>query len=456
MALPETLSAIRELIQGSSSLEWQADDRLALTVIDGSIPFSLISRLESGEVYAEFESPEIQQQINSNQTGFVPSNSRVTLRVPRAHGRLIVTSGLARLMAIPGYLTREPAGYVFCGHGISWFSHLQGEALTSASATVQHYHEAIRLWVILEARADHVGDDDQLLYFGVSRRTEILPQFAIDDLPTEIASGEVAAFVENADGHETRIEIFKSVLSEFLRDQSSQNAFRWLLRGSQLFARRLKEGLAIYLAEHSPEKLAEEAKVAAMEFSEKLEKIIAALESKSLAIPAALLLAATQAKQGVGFSVLNTLIFISSATFGLTMTLVHWSQLALLRVLGETISVKRRELENKGLAVDNPLLSESFEGLRKRRAAAVCGSWAMFVFSLIPLIAVAFVIREVPSPSVASNKSADVDASVPSVSSPFDLRPVNLLTNDAAVHAPADGHPPHDAHGTDATQRSQH
>jgi hypothetical protein len=180
------------------------------------------------------------------------------------------------------------------------------------------------LWNILQDHAE-VEVENSLLFFGI-RRTEIAPGFTLDDLKEEIAAEAVRTFIQDTEGKKTRQTIFSSVLSEFLRDQKPGNAFPYLLRNSDMFDRRLKEGLAIYLAEHSPEKLAEQAREEALGFSEKLEKIIGGLETKSLSIPAAVLLAVKEVGPGAGWTVINIIIAASAVTYGITMWAVDHSQ----------------------------------------------------------------------------------------------------------------------------------
>jgi hypothetical protein len=179
-------------------------------------------------------------------------------------------------------------------------------------------------------------------------------------------------------------------LSEFLQDQSCDRAFAYILRQSPLFARRLKEGLAIYLSEHSPEKLAEEAEAKYMELAEKLENIVGGMEAKSLTIPAAILLAVREADFGERFTTLNVIILISTALYSLTMIVVFISQKAILKWLKATLSKTNAKLRDKGLDDRNPILSESFVKLEERRIHSEWCSRFMVGFSFVPLVAVIY------------------------------------------------------------------
>lgn len=390
MSASETITALRQLWDSSSAPEWTGSDQLRLKVAVRPVPFALLRKLSAGDVHASLTSDGLQLSLDSGAEGQVPIDEQIQLRVPRILGHLIVASGLKDLLGIAGAQTSEPAAYVLCGKDApdGWFSHVSGGTLEDPTQAIQRYHQAVRLWGVLTNQAQHTDTTTgALLFFGL-RRTEIVPGFGLDDLSDEIATAEIERFVGDTDRQKTRAEIFTAVLSEFLRDQKPEAAFRWVLRGSKLFARRLKEGLSIYLAEHSPEKLAEKARDAALGLSEKLEKIIGGLEAKSLSVPAAVLLAVKEVQQGAGWTLLNGIIVVSALSYAGTMTLVHRSQVALLNQVDVNLRSTKKELVDKGLDANNPVLTGAFRSLETRRLGAWRGSWLMCIFSWVPAVCV--------------------------------------------------------------------
>lgn len=390
MSASETITALRQLWDSSSVPEWTGTDQLRLKVAVLPVPFALLRNLSVGDVHASLASDSLQLSLDSGAEGQVPVGEQVRLRVPRILGHLVVASGLKDLLGIAGAQTSEPVAYVLCGKDApdGWFSHVSGGPLENPTQAIQQYHQAVRLWGVLTNQAQHTDmTTGALLFFGL-RRTEIVPGFELDDLSDEIAIAEIERFVGDTDRQKTRAEIFSAVLSEFLRDQKSEAAFRWVLRGSKLFARRLKEGLAIYLAEHSPEKLAEKARDAALGLSEKLEKIISGLEAKSLSVPAAVLLAVKEVEQGAGWTLLNGIIVVSALSYAATMTLVHRSQVALLNQVSVNLQSTKKELTDKGLDAKNPVLTGAFASLETRCLGAWRGSWLMCIFSWVPIVCV--------------------------------------------------------------------
>jgi hypothetical protein len=390
MPVVEAIAAFRQLLESCSQPKWTEADNIQLTVTGPPVSLTLLRNVQDADLFPSIEKEALQRAFDEGREDQVPGGEIINVRVPRTVNRLAVARDLKDLLSIPDAVVSEPGAYVFwdvnARNGV--FSHIRGEDLDGASAEVHHYHEALRFWEILQNRAEHTDiSNGALLFFGI-RRTQITPGFGLEDITAAIAIQEIEDFVDNVDRQETRREIFASVLSEFLRDQNPANAFPRLLRESETFARRLKEGMAIYLAEHSPEKLAEEARVAGFELSEKLENLIASLEVKSLSIPVAILLAVKEVDQGAGITALNAVIAASALGYGLTMTFVHESQKTLLELLKTTILSTKKELKDKGLDEANPILREAFGSLEKRRANASRGSWTMCIFSWAPLVCV--------------------------------------------------------------------
>lgn len=385
MANRETLAALRQLWDACGSVSWTQSDELRLELAK-PVALSLLAELRDQDFNPVFTDRELQKDLDLGRNREAGPGSIVDLRVPRIPDRLVVARHVADLLSLSKTCEQEPTGYALCGHpGAKDFqSHCQGDESPTAPPLVRRYHQAVDLWQALARQAACADTTDgSLLYFG-SRRTKIVPGFSISDLAEDIATERIVKFLENPDQLETRREIFDSALSEFLRDIDSASAFSRLLRGSAQFAARLKEGMAIFLAEHSPQKLTAEARRAALDLSEKLEKIIGGLEAKSLAIPAALLLAIKEVDPGAGYTALNVFLLAATATYGLTMTFVHLSQRALLSLLRTTIEKTEEEFKERGLDKDNSVLKTWFKSLKRRRSVAAVGSWAMFLASWVP------------------------------------------------------------------------
>lgn len=421
-----SLRSLIDVLQACGPVDWPpGGDTIKLTVTDGSVPFQTLRGLEDDGVFARQLAHPKDTSIQANYTnelpGEVPEGGTFSLTVPRTVSANVVARNLKDLLSLEKTAWQAPLAYllieeeeskqVFCFTGPG--------SLTGAPSPVRRYHETLKIWGILKSLAEHTSETNGLFFFGL-RRLEILPRLRAEDLTDEIAVSQIAEFINSTDGQKTRSEIFRSVLSEFLRDQQPDRAYAYLLRTSHLFSRRLEEGLAVYLAEHSPEKLEEEAVAKRLAIAEKLEKIIGGIEVKSLTIPAAILLAVKEVKFGEGATVLNTIILASASLYLVAMFVAHSSQCAMLELIKTTIAKSIKDIRDQGL-VGNEVL-ETFVGLEKRRKNSTIGSWFMFGFSFLPLVAVvatAF-FATVPGPKGAGTlveppNSSPTTSSVPSV-----------------------------------------
>jgi hypothetical protein len=394
------LELLNDLFGSCSDPKWNgSNDAINLVVEKNPVAFDLLRRLEPDDVFVENLSsptnPKIQTDFNSRKPGELTIKTSFRLRLPRIINKSVVAKNLADLLSLSSATYKEPRVYFlvsvedsdksFCFNGPA--------SLSSATPLVKRYHDALKLWQAFESQAEHsVQATHNLLFFGI-RKTEIAPRFSVKDLEDDdIALPEILEFISNKDREETRREIFRSVLSEFLQYQNVDRAFSFVLRQSAMFARKLKEGLAIYLSEHSPEKLAQEARTKYLELVEKLEKIVGGMEAKSLTIPAAVLFAVKEADFGGGWTTLNTIIIISTALYLITMFVVFLSQSAILNLLKTTIDKTTKELKAQGLDENNPILSDSFSKLEIRLGHTQIGSRFIFGFSFVPLLAVIYAV----------------------------------------------------------------
>ncbi len=376
---------------------WSADrEAVELVVETKSISFETLRELEKCEVFAERLTSEsnskIQSAFNSGKPGELPKGTQFMLRLPRIVSGNVVAKDLKDLLSIASTTYQTPKAYylVSVEDSSKPFCFTEQSSLSAATPYVRRYHDAVALWGALEAQAEHsVLDTRNILFFGI-RRTELSPKFTIAELREGVALTQISGFINESDRQETRKEIFQSVISEFLQDQKADRAFGYLLRQSALFARRLKEGLAIFLSEHSPEKLAQEAQSRYLKLAEQLERIVGGMEAKSLSIPAAVLFAVKEAEIGARFTTLNFVIIIATFLYLITMLIMFLSQRVILNTLKTTITKTTGELKEKGLDERNPILADSFAKLESRRRHTQIGSRFILTFSFVPLLVVVY------------------------------------------------------------------
>ena len=405
-----SLCSLRLVLDACQQPRWSADFKQITLVVSNEVSLGALRDLEQFDIFPSFPDRQLQREFSDGSDAKLRLGQSFTLDLPRIIQANVVVKNLAALLSIDSATVQLPFAYFLIKEEESGkpFCFTEGSSLERAPTLVVRYHRAIEFWDLIRSQVDHESNDT-LLLFGV-RRIEIRPGFRVSDLTSEIPVDEVSTFVNDSEKsdsekldsekpdcekldsekHKIRREIFRSVLSEFLSDQSPQDAFAYLLRKSDLFVQRLSEGWNIYLFNLSPKKLNQQAVAKHLELTEKLEKIISGMETKSLTIPAAVLLAVKEVQFGAHWITLNTIILAASVLYLLAMTVAHFSQRSTLKLLERTITRTTSDLEEEGLARENLVLTDSFVNLESRRRNSSYGSWAMFIFSFVPLVAVIY------------------------------------------------------------------
>lgn len=375
------------LEQCEAARQWDGDILCLKPIVP--ISFKLLRDLEENGFSMRLPLGADELAYARGRDGELAPGSLLRVEVPRQADKLTVVPSLHELIKCPGVVTGELAAYVICGDNILE-SYFKGDLKPGrvCPAQLQRFHECLRLWAVLQKWSDHLQDDGTILYFGL-RRVTIEPGFSEADFPDEKnAIQGIEKFQADPDRSEVRKEIFKAVLAEYLRDMPSGVAFARLLKATANLERRLRESLAIYLSEHSPERLQKEAEKSALALSEKLETIISGLETKSLTIAPALLVAFKEALPGKEAVALNVVTFAAALLYGVSMTWAYISQRSLMAHLKIVAEDCIKDVKEQGLSEDNRALKIVFSELLKRLNHAKWGSRAICALSWIPTLVV--------------------------------------------------------------------
>ncbi len=385
----EIAQTLTQLTACCSAPEWTGQNVVSLRTTKAFRAIELLVKLKAAEIYATIESDNLQRRLDREESkDSIPEGTQINLQVPQNLNSLAIVEDVEGLLAIHGAITREPTAYIILPSNGIPILHLKDDSLEKLPQDFRNYHQTVELWNLLASKCHHFdASGENILFFGI-RRLEIRPIAGIKDLKSQMNVAEIKGFCLSSDNEEIRNDIFVAELSELLKDISPSIAFRTLLRQNSKFARRLKEGLAIYLSTKTPVKLLEEARSSSLSLYEKIEKLVTGLELKSLAIPAAILLGVKDVEKGLGFTPINNILLGSTALFATTMVLVHISQLAMIEALKSSVERCQRDFSDRGLDTKNPDLEVSFETLIKRLSVAKKGSWIVVTLSFFPVIAI--------------------------------------------------------------------
>lgn len=235
-------------------------------------------------------------------------------------------------------------------------------------------------------RGASFSDSEASLRYVSSGLRTIKRQMSKGDLTSEIRWQVIDQFLNDEVQKEARMEVFTSAICDFLKDQTPENSFSWILKGSEALERRVKEGWNIYLASISPEKIASEARSKALEISERIEKLVTNAELKGLSIPAVILLSIKDVAIGKGFTMINSIILISTFIYILAMAFGFHSQRLMLRTVKRNLDTVSSDALAKGLTRDNPVFSGLIDDLEDRISRIDDFSCVAVVCSALPFV----------------------------------------------------------------------
>ncbi len=381
MNAPDAILQLFELVSACQVPRQWEGRHLRLKLKD-NVSCHLLRDLERSGFVIQFEELELNALFANDKINTLSAGIGIELQTPQIASQLAVVRSLDDLIMLPGVQSGELAPCAICDeHEFLAFN--PGEP--APTAELQHLAEVIDFWQLLKTMCDHELEDGGLLFLGV-RRVEIANGFTRKDLmPSQIP--EIIKFTRDLDREEVRKEIFKSMLMDILVEQRPENAFSYLLANLKLFARRLKEGLAIYLSDRSPAKLQREAEGKALSYTEKLDKLLSAMETKSFTIPAALLLAYKEVQPGAPtWSGANCVVLVTTSLYFLTMIWAYSTQKELINQLSAAVSTFRQDLQLKGLDAENPVLKSVCPSLERRISHAIIASRIMCACAAFPLL----------------------------------------------------------------------
>lgn len=395
----ELINQLADLLN-RSVIQWHPDNELTAKIIDSPINYQTLLTFSHLEVFVlgvilangqDVHTKFIEGKVKEIEPGVV-----VRLKVPCSVTKFIVAENLDKLLSNPTATRMHPQSYILT-HDLDGmqnvFSYTGESCLQNASKPVKSYHKAIDLWGVIKSQADHTDDAlGYMLFFGI-RRTEIKAGFSREDLSGEILSKKIGDFINNEDRKKTRSEIFRHALSDFLKEHNPKEAFSYLLRESARFELRLREGLALFLTEHTPDKLAEEGKQIYYDIAEKIDKTVSSIELKSLTIPISLLLIVKEVERGQGLNMVNSCIVLAMALYVVAMSFALSSHVARYRVHAQHLKEAIMDLKARGLAEDNKVLTVDLASLQKRSFTCLIGALLSWVFSLVPAAVVVYFIQ---------------------------------------------------------------
>ena len=220
-------------------------------------------------------------------------------------------------------------------------------------ASVLHYLQATKLFVLLEKLADHTGSkgNEKTLIFLNKNKVEITSEYGKDDLHDLTGLSDFEKDFSLSETHkEQKQTIIKTALLELFEGRNGLK-FSELLAKFSDFVEKVQANYDLYIAEFSFQRVKHEVEKEKLEAMVKLNKVFSDIQNQLLAVPAALVLIGGQMQNTGHFEPKNALIWFGALIFALFMDLLVRNQRHTLEAVNNEIEQQRNEIKTKYHAV---------------------------------------------------------------------------------------------------------
>lgn len=246
-------------------------------------------------------------------------------------------------------------------------------------AVAKNYQQVLGLVNLLNRLADHSSDSGQTVRFVflLKEKLEFDVRYKIDDLRDLPKLEKISTDFLCEDIHtEQRKSIFKSVLTEMLKNTRQEERFEHLLKMWEEFIKRVQDNYELYVSGFSFEKVREEVESNKLEYTLKLNKVLGEIQNQLLAIPAALLLIGTQMDAANGLSWKNGSVMLGALAFGWFIALLIKNQRSSLEAIHKEIVALENKLKVEHAALATKLMPE-YNELDARYKQQKCTLWTI-------------------------------------------------------------------------------
>jgi hypothetical protein len=223
---------------------------------------------------------------------------------------------------------------------------------------------------VLSESAAYLNRADAELVFIREGKYSLPIAYGREDL-TDAVSASISTLLDVFVGdlhRPQKLEILASAVYEMTNVARPNERFRLLLQGVDELKKKVDDGYRLFAASFSYEKIKSEIQDANIEFTNKIHKAFADIQSQMLGIPVATAIVATQMKYAEGFASqfwINTGILVGSLIFAfLTVALIS-NQQHTLDVLEDEIDRREKAVAQKYEQLRD-MLDAAFRALRKR------------------------------------------------------------------------------------------
>lgn len=223
---------------------------------------------------------------------------------------------------------------------------------------IQGYFHAVQLWSLIAELADHVVKVPASVFFieSPTKKVEITLNFGVNDMRPLRGLDEFSRDFVRTDFHQKqKRDIVRSALIETFPNRA-RVSLGVAIEQFESFCERIKSSYAVFAADFSYQKVRSEIEKQNLDDTLRLNKTLADIQNQLLALPAALILAASGLEAGKDIK--NFAIVIGVMIFATLMFALVMNQKSSVR------SIEREVALRKDMVMKQPVdVSSRFEGV---------------------------------------------------------------------------------------------
>jgi hypothetical protein len=214
---------------------------------------------------------------------------------------------------------------------------------------LKSYKEVVAIIGLIDAVADHEdkSSGERSLIFLSSEKIEIPIGYDVNDFHEWRKYQDFVDFFSDKTHKAQKHTVFKTVISDALRDVVKDRRFSYFLNNFDRLVTRILQNYELYVSEFSFEKVRKKNRAEIAQHLVRINSAFSDIQTQLLTLPIAGLLAAGQMEAGPSSSVKNISIVVAALSFALLLSFVLRNYFSSLETVKSEIDSQKCSLEEE-------------------------------------------------------------------------------------------------------------
>lgn len=238
-----------------------------------------------------------------------------------------------------------------------------------ASSVVKNYLKSVSLYNLLKTQADHSSrnaTNDETIYFLGSKKISIINNLTVNE---KTSLNNLSAFEINYINSNIHKDAIKNIITDSLNSFyiDKEVSFNQICSDFDLIYDVIKNNYDVYISQFTFEKIKKEVEKFRTESITRINKAFSDIQMQIIAIPASLIVVASNLKTGSSFSfITNTIILLGALFFTIAVFIMCENQNDTLDNIKHEIDAQEKEFTKDPLFKDKSEINSNFNVMKTR------------------------------------------------------------------------------------------